>query len=144
MTSKTAIAYEMYSPSILLFFVLYTLGQTYKCAVEQNKIISLFMNKITPKLRNMRLYMMFIKLDIDFIKSTIIPCATAADAKTTKLHVENVQAQIEKNKNDTCVVQTYVDLKNIKWGRLAIYDRGLAVGLLQAGVSKQEIGLHCS
>ena len=25
-----------------------TLGQTYKCAVEQNEVISLFMNKITP------------------------------------------------------------------------------------------------
>ena len=58
--------------------------------------------------------MMFIKQDIDFFKSTIIPCATAVDAKTTELHVENVQAQIEKIKNDTCVVQSYVDLKNIK------------------------------
>ena len=29
-------------------------------------------------------------------------------------------------------------------GRLAITDRGLAVGLLQAGVSKQEVGLRCS
>ena len=28
--------------------------------------------------------------------------------------------------------------------RLAITDRGLAVGLLLAGVSKQEVGLHCS
>ena len=99
------------------------------------------MNKITPKLRNMRLYMMFIKEDIDFFKSTIIPCATAADAEATKLHVENVQAQIEKNKNDTCVVQTYVDLKKHKMGRLAISDRGLTVGLYQAGVSKQEVGL---
>ena len=65
----------------------------------------------------MCLYMIFIKLDIDFFKSTIIPCATGADAKTTKLHVEHfhVQAQIKKNKNDTCVVKTNVDLKNIKW-----------------------------
>ena len=92
-----------------------TLGQTYKCAVEQNETISLFMNEITAKLRNMRLYLMFIKQDIDFFKSTIIPCATAADAKTTELHVENVQAQIEKIKNDTSVVQSYVSLKNIKW-----------------------------
>ena len=30
-------------------------------AVEQNQTISLFMNKITPKLRNMCLYMMLIK-----------------------------------------------------------------------------------
>ena len=49
----------------------------------------------------------------------IIPCATAADTKTTTLHVEhdveNVQAQIKKDKNDTCVVQTHADLKNIKW-----------------------------
>ena len=55
------------------------------------------MNKITPELRNMRLCLMFIKQDIDFFKSTIMPCATAADA-TTELHVENVQAQIEKIK----------------------------------------------
>ena len=59
-------------------------------------------------------YILFIKYDIDFFKSTIIPCATAADAKTTKLHVEHVQAQIENNENDTCVVETHVDLKNIK------------------------------
>ena len=59
--------------------------------------------------------MIFIKQDIDFFKSTIIPCATAADAKTTKLHVEHVQAEIKRNKNDTCVVQTHIDLKNIKW-----------------------------
>ena len=38
-----------------------TLGQTYKCAVELNEIISLFKNKITPKSRNTRLYMMFVK-----------------------------------------------------------------------------------
>ena len=61
----------------------------------------------------MRLYMMFIKQDIDFFKNTIIPFATAANAKTTELRVENVQAQIEKIKNDTRVVQSYVDLKNI-------------------------------
>ena len=73
------------------------------------------MNEITPKLRYMCLYMIFMKDDIDFFKSTIIPCTTAADAKTTKLHVEHVQARIRKSKNDTCVVQTHVDLKNIKW-----------------------------
>ena len=28
--------------------------------------------------------------------------------------------------------------------RFAITNRGLAVGLLQAGVSKQVVGLHCS
>ena len=28
----------------------------------------------------------------------IIPCATAVDAKTTKLHVENMQAQIKKKR----------------------------------------------
>ena len=33
--------------------------------------------------------------------------------KTTKPHVENVQVQIEKNKYDECVIQTYVDVKNI-------------------------------
>ena len=45
----------------------------------------------------------------------MIPCATVTDMKTTKLHVESVQVQIEKRKNDARVVQTYVDLKNIKW-----------------------------
>ena len=87
----------------------HTLGQAYKCAVEQNETVSLFMNKITPKLKNMRLYMMFKNKISIFFKITIIPCATAADAKTTKLYVENVHAQIEKN--DTFVVQTYFDLK---------------------------------
>ena len=29
-------------------------------------------------------------------------------------------------------------------GRITITNRGLAVGLLQAGVSNQEVGLHCS
>ena len=43
----------------------------------------------------------------------IILCHTAADAKITKPHVENVQAQIEKNKNNKCIVQTHFDLKNI-------------------------------
>ena len=84
------------------------------------------------------------KISFRFFKSTIIPCATAADVITTKLRVENEQAQIEKNNNDTRVVQTHVDLKKYKMGRLAITDKGLAVGLLQAGVSKQEMGLHCS
>ena len=37
------------------------------------------------------------------------------DAKTTKLHVGKVQAQTEKKKNDTCVVQTHVSQKKIKW-----------------------------
>ena len=90
----------------------------------------------------MCLFIIFIKYDIDFFKSTIIPCPTAADAKTTKLHVEHVPAHIKNIKIDTCVVQTHVDLKNIKL--VAITDRGLAFGLLQAGVSKQEVGLHCS
>ena len=36
------------------------------------------------------------KLNIDFFKSAIIPCATAADGETTKLHVENVQVQVDK------------------------------------------------
>ena len=58
--------------------------------------------------------MMPIKWNIDFFKSAIIPCATAADMKTTKLHVENVQVQIEKRKNDARVVQTHFGLKNIK------------------------------
>ena len=58
--------------------------------------------------------------------------------------MEHVQAQIEKNKNDTCVVQIHVDLKKHKMGRLEITDRGLAVGLLQVGESKQEVGLHYS
>ena len=52
-----------------------------------------------------------------------------------------MQTLIEKNKNDTCAIQTHVDLKTIKW---VITDRGIAVGLLQAGVSKQEVGLHFS
>ena len=38
--------------------------------------------------------------------------------KTTKLHVGSVQVQIEKCKNDARVVQTHVDLKNIKWAGL--------------------------
>ena len=59
-----------------------------------------------------------IKWNIDFFKSTIIPCATAADMKTTKLHMGNVQVQIEKRKNDARVGQTHVDLKNIKWAGL--------------------------
>ena len=52
---------------------------------------------------------------LSLFNNVTLLCATAADAKTTKLHVEHVQAQIKKNKNDTCVVQTHVDLKNIKW-----------------------------
>ena len=71
--------------------------------------------KLHQKIRNLCLYMKFIKYDIDFFKYTIISCATATDAKTTKLHVENVQAQIEKRKNNTGVVQTHFELKNIKW-----------------------------
>ena len=38
--------------------------------------------------------------------------------ETTKLHMENVQLQIEKRKNDARVVQTHVDLKNMKWAGL--------------------------
>ena len=62
--------------------------------------------------------MMPIKLDIDFFKSAEIPCATAADMKLTKLHVKNAHVQIEKCKNDARVVQTHVDLKNIKFAGL--------------------------
>ena len=51
-------------------------------------------------------------------KSAIIPCAIAADMKTTELHVENVHVQIEKRKNNKRVVQTHADLKNIKWAGL--------------------------
>ena len=83
-----------------------TLGQTNKCAVEQNETISLFMNKITPKSKKYALVHDVHKIRYQFFKSTIIPCTTVADAKTTKLHVENVQAQIEKNEDDACVVQT--------------------------------------
>ena len=42
----------------------------------------------------------------------------AADMKTTKLHVEKVHVQIEKRKNDACVVKTHVDLKSIEWAGL--------------------------
>ena len=38
--------------------------------------------------------------------------------KTPKLHVEKVQVQIEKGKNDARVVQTHIDLKNIQWADL--------------------------
>ena len=41
------------------------------------------------------------------------------------------------------VVQTHVYLKH-KMGYLVNTDRGLAVGLLQVGVSKQGVCLHCS
>ena len=63
------------------------------------------MNEITPKFRYMCLYMMFIKFDIDFNRNHDNSVRSAADAKTTKLHVENVQAPIKRNKNDTCVVR---------------------------------------
>ena len=77
------------------------------------------------------------KIKYRFFKGVTIPCATAADMRTTKLHVENLQAQIEKRKNKICGVQTYDDrdLKH-KMGRLAIPDR---VGHIQAGVSKSEV-----
>ena len=55
------------------------------------------------------------KIRYRFFKNKISPCATAADAKSTKLHVAHVQVQILKNESDICVVQTQVDLKNIKW-----------------------------
>ena len=35
-----------------------------------------------------------------FFKSTLVQCTTAADVKTTKLHVETVQAQIEKQRTN--------------------------------------------
>ena len=41
------------------------------------------------------------------------PCATAADMKTTKLHVGNVQVQIEKRKNDARVVYRIFKLPRV-------------------------------
>lgn len=63
----------------------------------------------------MFLNMMSVKRIIDFFESSIIPCATAADMKSTKAHVQNVQAQIQKNKNYKYKVQTHVHHKNTKW-----------------------------
>ena len=54
---------------------------------------------------------------------------TAADMKITKLHVENVQVRIEKSRNNTCVVQTHVDLKN-KMDRFFITHRTIAIRLI--------------
>ena len=99
------------NPSVQNFLPsIYTLGQTYKCAVE-----SLFVKEITLKFRNICLYTIFLKYNIDLFKRTIIPCTTVADTNITKLHVENVQAQIGKRKNNKCIVQTHVIQKNIKW-----------------------------
>ena len=46
-----------------------------------------------------------------FFKSAIIPCAIAAELKTTKLHVKNVHVQIKKSGNDERVVQPHAGLK---------------------------------
>ena len=60
-TTKNIVFSRNSKSLVLISQTQHTLGQTYKCAVEQNETISLLMNKITPKSRNMRLYMMFIK-----------------------------------------------------------------------------------
>ena len=84
--------------------------------------------------------MMFIKSNIDFFQKSDNCVRYSGRFKNYKNARENVLIE-KKYKRYMCSSVICCPEKH-KMGRLTLTDRCVAIGLIQAGVSKQEVGLH--